>query len=814
MADQPTRNNHYVPVWYQRGFLQSGQSQLHYLDTSPEQKVLPDGRTVTMNALRKWGPKSCFYEYDLYSTHFGAVVNDEVEKYLFGSIDVRGAKAVRAFADGDPSAIHHSFRDFFEYLDAQKLRTPKGLDWIKSRYSALDQLQLMLEMQGLRLMHCTMWTEGVREILSAEDSDVKFIVTDHPLTVYNAALPPDSGECRYPQDPAIEMIGTQTVFALDGNTCLILTHLEYANHPEALNLTAPRTHARYRGQSLVRTDAFIRKRKLSRDEVIAINHLLKSRARRYVAASDKEWLYPERSFGGEWKDIARVLLPRDELWQFGGEIYVGHADGSTQYQDAFGRTSGAHEYLRRKKRATDLGQNDLCGCGSGRKFKRCCKDLPEADRPSWDVYGIRERNLMFCNAVADILGLTSGKSWDDVRRELSDGQVKRIHEAFGSLWPEDTDLVELLPRPTKGAFRAVYLGTSDPRTVEAAVLGWLPYFDEVMLAHPFVNPLCVKPEVSPTKSPSQYKAQTLKNVLMLLILEPYIRSGYVHLIPHPGDFNPDFGMSALHMAKERTAGWKPAQGSADLFRALAEDDYDRFLGRLPESTLRGLIREYKPEASDTEIDSVIAYMKSDLAADPCALLQPIVPGESGAQLQVFKGYSLEAAMYLAALTGSIIYTDLETLWGQLHLHALQTDPAATAAWGPVAESLRAVEFPIHMDPQTLHEIRSTGRIGGMRAAMRLFAEAVRSGDRLRGDHVALQFTKAAQAMKGEWNNVPQTLRLTGRVEVSVPSGGFERNEVRRLLLTFGRAKSVHPIPFAMFIKVEEAVATQSHATAC
>ncbi|OUL80382.1 hypothetical protein CA603_31485 [Paraburkholderia hospita] len=198
--------------------------------------MLPDGRTVTMNALHKWGPKSCFYEYDLYSTHFGAVVNDEVEKYLFGSIDVRGAKAVRAFADGDPSAMHHSFQDFFEYLDAQKLRTPKGLDWIKSRYPALDQLQLMLEMQGLRLMHCTMWTEGVREIVSAEDSDVKFIVTDHPLTVYNSALPPDSGECRYPQDPAIELIGTQTVFALDANTCPVSRAESRANgclHPKA-----------------------------------------------------------------------------------------------------------------------------------------------------------------------------------------------------------------------------------------------------------------------------------------------------------------------------------------------------------------------------------------------------------------------------------------------------------------------------------------------------------------------------------------------------------------------------------------------------
>ena len=273
---QVTRHNHYVPEWYQRGFLGTGKSYLHYLDMSPEQKVLSDGRTVTMNSQSKRGPTSCFREYDLYSTRFGAVINDEVEKFLFGSIDVRGARAVRAFASGDPSEMHHVFQDFFEFIDAQKLRTPKGLDWIKARYGSLSQTQLMVEMQGLRFMHCVMWTEGVREIVSAEDSDVKFIVSDHPVTLYNASVSPTTPGCAYPEDPYIEWIGTQTVFALDANTCLILTHLEYAQNPVISQPDRPRTHARYRGSSLVRTDAFIRTRKLARDQVVAINYLLKS----------------------------------------------------------------------------------------------------------------------------------------------------------------------------------------------------------------------------------------------------------------------------------------------------------------------------------------------------------------------------------------------------------------------------------------------------------------------------------------------------------------------------------------------------------
>ena len=98
MTDQQTRNNHYVPQWYQRGFLASGQSRLFHLNLDPDRKTLPDGRQVPRTALHEWGSKNCFVEYDLYTTHFGPIVNDEVERYLFGVIDDLGAKAVRAFA--------------------------------------------------------------------------------------------------------------------------------------------------------------------------------------------------------------------------------------------------------------------------------------------------------------------------------------------------------------------------------------------------------------------------------------------------------------------------------------------------------------------------------------------------------------------------------------------------------------------------------------------------------------------------------------------------------------------------------------------
>ena len=128
-----TRNNHYVPQWYQEGFLEPGQSSCAYLDLTPPLIGLPDGRTVPAKSRFKSAPAQCFSARDLYSTFFGSSVNDEIERRLFGAIDSKGAGAVRAFIATDVHGWIEQFETFFTYVDAQRLRTPKGLDWLKAQ---------------------------------------------------------------------------------------------------------------------------------------------------------------------------------------------------------------------------------------------------------------------------------------------------------------------------------------------------------------------------------------------------------------------------------------------------------------------------------------------------------------------------------------------------------------------------------------------------------------------------------------------------------------------------------------------------------
>lgn len=801
MTDQQTRNNHYVPQWYQRGFFAPGQSRLFHLNLDPDRKTLPDGRQVPRTELHEWGTKNCFVEYDLYTTHFGSIANDDVERHLFGTIDDKGAKAIRAFILGDHAAMHDTFQDFFEYLAVQKLRTPKGLDWVRSCYGKLGQIDLMVEMQALRLTHCTMWAEGVREIVSAQNSDVKFVLTDHPVTVYNPGMDPTSKQCAYPQDPPVAALGSQTVFALDANTCLILTHLEYARDPDLLDLTRLRTNARNLGEGMARTDSFIRERQLERDEVVAINHLLKSRAKRYIASADRTSLYPEREYDKPWSQIAKILLPTKDLWRFGGETYIGYADGTSSYWDEHGRTSKAHEFLVRKSFRENIGPNEFCGCGSAYAFKDCCQKLLPSERPSWEVYGLRERNLMFCNAVQGILGLSKGASWKDVRCNLSDEHVERIHRVFASLWPEDTDLASLLPRPNPNVLRSVYMGISDPRTVEAAVLSWLPYVDEIILVTPFFLGTRMKPEFSPIESPGGHKMQTLKNVMLLLKLEPFIRGGLVHLVPDPSEVSTLLGRHLREMITQRTVGWNPPKGGLHRLLKLAEEETKRFFWMLPEESQRRHIAKHMTNADPALTDQLIKHFKHQAEEDPYTLLQPLIVGRDAAQSQFFKGLSLEATLYIAALTGSIIHVDTEAHWVQLLRDAHSAEATSQHRWAGVRQALGEISFPVETNWQRVVERVANGDRPPIRSLLRQLAKyAAVSECPIPPAKLAKRIRQARSRIERDEENGKF---VTVHLDLHVPLGGFARHEVQRLLVMFAGVTRPCSVPYALRLVFNE-----------
>jgi hypothetical protein len=88
-------------------------------------------------------------------------------------------------------------------------------------------------------------------------------------------------------------------------------------------------------------------RKLSDQEVTEINHIIKERAYRYVAAAEKSWLYPEDKVGQRrWDSFGEdyLLMPDPRSVAFSDGIIFGRENSNADVFDAYGRKPWQADY--------------------------------------------------------------------------------------------------------------------------------------------------------------------------------------------------------------------------------------------------------------------------------------------------------------------------------------------------------------------------------------------------------------------------------------------------------------------------------------
>lgn len=395
------RNNHYVPEWYQKRFILPGQvdNELQYLDLNPGSFVDPRGVRHAKRALRRSGFRHCFAEQDLYTTRFGGVESRKLEKLFFGAIDSKGRRAVDYFSTfAHPSVNGDAFRDIMLYMSTQKLRTPKGLSWLANRLKTASQDSTLAAMVQLRQLHCAIWTECVWQIADASRSDTKFIISDHPVTVYNRACGPRSQWCRGVNDPDIWLNGTHTLFPLSLDKILILTNLSWVRNPYQNELSA-RPNPNPLRPAIIKFTSIQTQRSLSETEVRQINFIIKSRAFKYVAAAMEDWLHPEVFVSkSDWNRYGHgyLLMPDPRPVHTGGTIMWGGGKGPGGMVDEYGRTPSmpgfGQESRDRKEFATLQKFKGEFAMLFGRKRRGLTFDFARLD-PEEDTEDFHEYHL-------------------------------------------------------------------------------------------------------------------------------------------------------------------------------------------------------------------------------------------------------------------------------------------------------------------------------------------------------------------------------------------------------------------------------------
>ena len=332
------RHNHYVPIWYQERFMLPGQHKYYRLDLNPEVRASGTVK-YKRNDVHHWSPERIFAEDDVYTTRWGNISNVEIEQFFFGQLDNAAPAALDFFAKFDELDVDEgAFKTLMRYMSVQKLRTPKGLALLAAQIKSISANLTLLSLQQLQNLYCAIWTECVWQIADACDSPTKFIISDHPVTVYNRACPPLSKWCIGVSDPDVRMHASHTYFPLTLNKVLILTNLSWVRNPYQNELKS-RPNPSFFRDTIFSFLGIQTSRKLTEDEVLQINSITKRRAYRYVAAAEREWLYPEKHVSTDhWKKFGGgyLLMPEPRLIVMGGEVMVRYRGGQVEAYSEYG----------------------------------------------------------------------------------------------------------------------------------------------------------------------------------------------------------------------------------------------------------------------------------------------------------------------------------------------------------------------------------------------------------------------------------------------------------------------------------------------
>jgi Protein of unknown function (DUF4238) len=176
--------------------------------------------------------------------------------------------------------------------------------------------------------------------LDALTTTTKFIISDHPVTVYNRDCFPAGEYCREHGDPEVLLVGTHTLFPLSLTRILVITNLAWVRNPYQKAIRVRPNPNPLRPSRLFSFLAIQTLRELTEQEVNQIDFIIKRRARRFIASSVEEWLYPEKKMAsGHWRklDDRYLLMPDPRSVSFSGEMLIGYKNGHSDAYDEYGR---------------------------------------------------------------------------------------------------------------------------------------------------------------------------------------------------------------------------------------------------------------------------------------------------------------------------------------------------------------------------------------------------------------------------------------------------------------------------------------------
>ncbi len=386
-----------------------------------------------------------------------------------------------------------------------------------------------------------------------------------------------------------------------------------------------------------------------------------------------------------------------------------------------------------------IGRNQLCPCGSGKKYKHCCEnkvDWSQINEERLDVIphlSIRGRNLLFVSKIAEALQLDSNTHLlKNYKSAFTKGAVIKIHEALMEVWPPDIDIHNIL-KNTSTDVSGLYIGDYEPEYILKGLVRHSTYSNKLLVVDPFIYPLSVREEFNPILTPDQYRTQTLKNVNFWFSLLPWIEAGIVEVIRTPADFDRKLNWESMKKQQQKFEENEDLRKAADESvreyqkRHLEKTAFQLLLLSAPNDHLKRLFTESGSAEKGLVFEEFISFIERQRQSDPNFLAT--LDKTSGQLLTMSSGTSYTIAMLTANLTDSYLVTDLYVKWKEIEIDR-ESANAKNKEWSPFAKAFQDLELKFLNNLSLEHALilRKENRLESLRVFLRKVWKSARTTD--------------------------------------------------------------------------------------
>lgn len=421
-----------------------------------------------------------------------------------------------------------------------------------------------------------------------------------------------------------------------------------------------------------------------------------------------------------------------------------------------------------------LSRNDLCPCGTGKKYKHCCQgnvDWDSIERGRGDRYqhlSIRGRNLAFRDLICELLLLDSHRqlrSLSDYKKAFTAENVRKLNEGITRIWPPDLN-IEAALRSTGGGVSGLYVGDYSKDQLLRGIVRHSAYASKLLVCDPFIYPLSVRAEYSPIENPDQHRSQTLRNANVWIALAPWIEAGLVEVIRTPCDFDHRLKWDSLKEQREKFDSSVELTEAARLTvnemmqRHGATWKFRDLVLTSPDVALLQQLQRFVGKGNKVTKEDLLAYVHQRRALDP-DFLEPIGPDTGGQLHIVSSGASYNIACMISELTGSYLVTDLHVKWKEIELDRRGRGEEVDA-WSPFAKAMQDASLK-YLDDVSLEDalaVRKDGRLESLRVFLRrVWTQAcdVKSYSSVNGQLFAEELLSEIRKAEDEWKQIDRDL---------------------------------------------------------